>query len=72
MRVGDVVDVFDGDLRRWVRCTCESIGPTPAALGAEEVCVFKPLERLVHPGSELPLKYGIPWPDGQHLTRVAS
>ena len=62
MMVGDVVDVFDGDEDRWVRCTCEHIG-----LGLR---TFRPLEGLLYGDSQLPIVYGLPWPAGEPRTRL--
>ena len=70
MNIGDVVDVFDRDLRRWVPCRFESIGELPLPGGSQEVRVFHPIDTsLLDQGSGLRLIYGIPWPDGEPLTR---
>lgn len=72
MMIGELVDVFDGDLNRWVQCRLESIGQLnelPDGLGPE-VRVFRPIdETLIDPVSGLRQIYGIPWPAGEHLTR---
>lgn len=70
MNVGDLVDVYDGDLKRWVECRLDSTGPLTVAGVLTEVRVFMPIdESLLDEGSGLRLIYGIPWPAGERITR---
>lgn len=67
---GDLVDVFDGDLQRWVQCRLKSIGSIAMNGVEKEIRVFHPIDHtIIDPGSGLRQIYGVPWPDGEGMTR---